>query len=215
MPPTNDKRRLLVFAKAPRPGEVKTRLIPLLGAEGAAALHAKLIKHTLTMVRQAALGPIELHGTPADDDFLRHCSGRYDARLVEQCAGDLGARMRHAFEQALSDATAAILIGTDCPALTPRHLRQAAQALSNGNDAVFCAVEDGGYALIALSRCDSSLFGDISWSTATVMQQTRERLTRLRYRWTELDPLWDIDRPADYERLVASGLLDRGRAVRA
>ena len=202
----NNPTRVLVFAKAPRPGAVKTRLIPVLGAEGAAALQAKLIKHTLGIVRQSALR-MELHGAPASDPFLTYCGARYNATLLEQCAGDLGARMLNAFTTALAGGGSAILIGTDCPSLTARHLRQAAQALAAGNDAVITPTEDGGYALIGLARCDPHLFSDIAWSSAQVMEQTRTRLRDLSWRWTELEMLWDVDRPADYERLNASGLI--------
>lgn len=196
-----------MFAKAPRPGAVKTRLIPLLGAEGAAALHARLIKHTLATARRAGAAMLELHGAPADDPFLRFCAARYNARLVEQCEGDLGARMHHAFERALADCRHALLIGTDCPSLSAHHLRSAGQALSDGNDAVLVPVEDGGYALVGLARCDARLFEGIGWSGPAVMDETRTRLRELDWRWTELESLWDVDRPADYERLLASAAL--------
>lgn len=201
--------RVLVFAKAPRPGVAKTRLVPLLGGEGAAALHARLVKHALETARRAALGAIELHGAPADDDFLRYCAERYGAALIDQTEGDLGARMRAALEAALAACARVVLIGADCPALTPRHLRAAARALDEGHDAVFAPAEDGGYALIGLTRCAPGLLEGISWSTAAVMDETRERLRALGWRWLELDTLWDIDRPEDYQRLLASRLLER------
>lgn len=201
--------RVLVFAKAPRPGLAKTRLVPVLGDEGAAALHARLVKHALETARRAGLGAIELHGAPADDDFLRDCAERHGAALIDQTDGDLGARMAAALESALAVSARAVLIGSDCPALTPRHLRAAARALHEGHDAVFAPAEDGGYALIGLTRCDPRLLENISWSTAAVMDETRERLLALGWRWRELDTLWDVDRPEDYERLVASRLLER------
>ena len=206
MPPTS--RRVLVFAKAPVPGAAKTRLIPLLGAEGAAALHARLVKHTLATARQAALGTIELHGAPADDDFLRHCAARYPAELIDQSEGDLGERMCTALRSALAAVDHAILIGTDSPALTARHLRHAAQALAQGHDAVIVPAEDGGYVLIGLARVDPALFDGIEWSTAHVMEQTRERLRALGWRWVELETLWDVDLPEDYARLVEARLLE-------
>ncbi|MBI2296359.1 MAG: hypothetical protein HYU76_10090, partial [Betaproteobacteria bacterium] len=85
---------VMVFAKAPRPGAVKSRLIPLLGAEGAAALHVRLVKRTLATARAAAFGRIELHCSPdTDDPFLRFCGGHYGAVLAPQAKGELGARM--------------------------------------------------------------------------------------------------------------------------
>ena len=213
MPPTSSDRRVLLLAKAPRPGLVKTRLVPLLGTEGAAALQARLIKHALKTAREASLGAIELHGAPADDDFLRYCAGHYGAALLPQAAGDLGERMRSALGRALEAADCAILIGADCPALTTRHLRLAAHALDDGDDAVFAPTEDGGYALVGLKRCDARLFEGIAWSTPTVMDETRARLRGLGWRWHELDTLWDVDRPGDYERLLASGLLEHASSV--
>ena len=211
MPPTTS--RTLVFAKAPRPGAAKTRLIPRLGAEGAAALHARLVEHTLAMAREAAVGSLELHATPAEDDFLRRCAARYGAKLVAQCDGDLGQRMRGALANALDESECAVLIGTDCPALAAKHLRLAARALREGSDAAFSPTEDGGYALIGLARRDDRLFEGIAWSTTSVMEETRERLRSLSWRWHELETLWDVDHPADYERLLASALLERsGRA---
>ncbi len=210
---TSSDASLLVFAKAPRPGEVKTRLIPLLGEQGAAALHARLLRRTLAAARASGIGQIELHCAPdCDDPFLRFCGGRYGVSLVSQAEGDLGARMRHAFETGLARTRRVIMIGTDCPALTVRHLRTAERVLSAGWDAVLAPTEDGGYALIGLTRCDARLFEDIAWGTANVMNDTRKRLTALGWRWRELKMLWDVDRPEDYERLARSGLLDARRA---
>jgi rSAM/selenodomain-associated transferase 1 len=213
MRPINKNRRVLVLAKAPRPGLAKTRLIPVLGAEGAAALQARLVEHTLQTVTSAGLGRIELHGTPAEDDFLRDRAARYETRLVPQSDGDLGARMFASLSCALSESASAILVGTDCPALTPHVLRRAARVLETGSEAVFVPTEDGGYALVGLTRCDPRLFDAISWGSTTVMSDTREHLQALGWRWAELETLWDVDTPEDYERLVASRLLGaRGRS---
>ena len=158
MPRTSSDTRLIVFTKAPNPGAVKTRLIPLLGEAGAAALHRRLIERTLAMARAAAVGPVELHGAPdASDPFLGECAQRYGALLTSQVPGNLGARMAAAMEQTLSSARYAILIGTDCPGLNAGHIREARDALAAGAHAVVAPAEDGGYALIALARCDRRL----------------------------------------------------------
>ena len=198
---TGNRNPLLVFAKAPQPGAVKTRLIPALGAEGAAALHARLVKRTLATARLAACNSLELHVDSIDDKFLRDCSARYAARLVPQRGADLGERMLHAFEEVFvrGSAKSAVLIGSDCPALTPSHLRAAMHALQT-HDAVFAPAEDGGYVLIGLARADSSLFENVAWGTDCVMQCTRERLRHLGRSWLELDTLWDVDRPFDLAR---------------
>lgn len=197
---------VLVFAKAPLAGRVKTRLAPLLGMEGAASLHARLVARTIAIANRAAVGAVQLHGDPIENDFLRACAGRHIAGLVQQQGRDLGERMLHAFQHALAQPNAgAILIGTDCPPLTARHLRMACKALRDGDDAAFLPTEDGGYALIALNRADPRVFEDVAWGTTAVMSQTRDRMNAIGWRWSELDTLWDVDRPADYERLVAFG----------
>lgn len=206
---------VIVFAKAPRPGEVKTRLAPPLDAEGAAALHVKLVRHTLDMVRDASCRSVRLCCAPDEDDpFFRFCAAHYGVALRRQAAGNLGERMHDALRDALATHARALLIGTDCPALTARHLQQADSALCDGADAVFVPCEDGGYALIGLTRIDGRLFDGITWATGGVMEETRARLKNIGWTWCELETLWDVDRPEDYRRLVASGLLARGEAQR-
>ncbi|MCC7485472.1 MAG: TIGR04282 family arsenosugar biosynthesis glycosyltransferase [Burkholderiales bacterium] len=198
---------IVVFARAPVPGTVKTRLAPLVGPEAAAALHARLVEHALATARRAGHARIELHVTPSvDEAFFRYCAAHYRVALAEQSGGDLGARMHAAFERVLAAQARAILIGSDCPALSEHHLRQAERCLREGADAVFAPCEDGGYALVGLRRAERRLFEGIAWGGSTVMAETRERLAGLRWRWRELETLWDVDRPADYERLIASGL---------
>lgn len=200
---------IVVFARLPAPGAVKTRLIPLLGPEGAAALHARLVKRTLATARAAALRPIWLYGAPGiDDPFFRFCAAQFGAELAAQAGPDLGARMLAAFQSALAVHPRVLLVGTDCPALTARHLRQADRALRDGADAALAPCEDGGYALIGLRRVEARLFSGIAWGGDTVMADTRTRLTALGWRWRELETLWDVDRPEDYQRLLATGFLD-------
>ena len=204
---------VIVFAKAPQPGSVKTRLIPLLGAEVAAALQVRLVKHALETATKA-LRPVELHCVPdANDPFFRFCAGNYGVTVRAQVEGDLGARMLAAFKQSLTEHACVLLIGSDCPALTARHLRQADRSLRDGADAVFIPCEDGGYALIGLQRVEAALFDGMTWGGEHVMADTRARLTALGWRWRELETLWDVDRPEDYTRLMGSGLLDSRRAT--
>lgn len=205
-----DGTLLIVFAKAPRPGEVKTRLAPLLAAEDAAGLHARLVKHTLATARAASFPGLELHCAPvADDPFFRYCAERYGAALqVQPEEGDLGARMEAAVSDGLRRAARVLLIGCDCPALTASHLRQADRFLREGADAVFVPCEDGGYSLVGLHRVARRVFENVPWGGPDVMETTRARLREIGWTWRELETLWDVDRPEDYQRLVASALLD-------
>ena len=199
----NIETPVIVFAKAPQPGAAKTRLIPLIGAEGAARFHANMVKHTLSTALNARIGPVELHCAPdTQDEFFSACAGRYRVMLYPQVGADLGARMQRAFEQGLAGYRQAIIIGCDCPLLKTHHLRAACAALAD-HDAVLIPSEDGGYALIGLAHCDALLFEHIEWGTGSVLATTRERLHKLGWRWKELETLWDIDRPEDYARWQA------------
>lgn len=206
---TNPDLAILVFAKAPVPGAAKTRLIPLLGAERAAALQDRLLHQALATARAAAPAHLQLWCAPdTTHPALIAASQIHCATLHAQQGEDLGARMAHAFEQALLCTPKVIVIGTDCPVLTVKHLHQAAAALRNGDDGVFIPAEDGGYALIGLSRHEPHLFAGIDWGSERVMQQTREHLRACGLRWQELETLWDVDRPQDWQRLQQSGLLN-------
>jgi rSAM/selenodomain-associated transferase 1 len=193
----------MVFAKAPTPGRVKTRLVPALGERAAAELHRQLAERTLSTAVAAGLGAVELWCAPATDDaFFAACARQYGISLRAQGEGDLGMRMARALEHALLGGSPGLLVGSDCPVLTAEYLREAAAALAGGNDAVFGPAEDGGYVLIGVARKPSAqLFADIAWGEAMVMQETRARLSRLGWRWRELATLWDVDRPEDLPRL--------------
>lgn len=196
----SDDVAVVVMAKAPVPGTVKTRLVPALGVRGAAMLHAELAHRTLVTACEAAL-PIVLACAPdARHPFFVACAAQHDLSLHKQHGSDLGERMVDALRYTLADYQAAILIGCDCPALAASDLRAAADALRNGVDAVLLPVEDGGYALIGMRRPDPAVFEGIAWGTAQVADATRDRLRALHWRWTELRTLWDLDRPADLLR---------------
>lgn len=200
--PTDTGCRVVVFAKAPEPGKVKTRLIPALGKAGAAALHRRLVMHSLRAAQDAELGPVELWCAPdTHHAFFAECERDFGVSLHSQCEGDLGARMRRALETVLGRAVRAILVGSDIPALSAQYLRDAERALSHAHDAVIGPVEDGGYVLIGLARCDPELFRDIPWGEPEVLAETRRRIAALRWRCLELPTLWDVDRPEDLERL--------------
>jgi hypothetical protein len=174
---------VLVFSRAPVPGRVKTRLVPRLGEWRAARLHARLTRHALRAAQAAACGPVELCDTS------------------KQRGADLGERMHHALTRALRRHRAAIIIGADCPALRPRHLRRAARWLAGGCDVVIAPAEDGGYALIGAKRVSPLLFSAIAWGGSAVYESTVRKLVSLGYRWRALERLWDVDRPADLGRL--------------
>jgi len=190
--------RVIVFAKAPVPGSAKTRLIPALGAAGAARFHARLVERALGTACAASLGPVELCCAPnRSHPFFAECAARFGVALTDQGAGDLGERMH----LALAAGLPAVLIGADCPAMTPDYLRQAANALSAGQDVALGPAEDGGYVLIAANRIRPDAFARIGWGGPDVMEEQRARLREVGWRWSELPPLWDVDRPEDLARI--------------
>jgi rSAM/selenodomain-associated transferase 1 len=193
-----------ILAKAPLPGLAKTRLAPVLGTEGAANLQARFIERAVTTAQSAAVGRVTLWVTPdRDHPVFQTLAALLGVTLAVQPDGDLGARMLAAIAAANGPA---IVIGTDCPALTPDHLRAAARTLADGVDVAIVPVDDGGYGLIGMQRPEPALFAGMTWSTSSVMAETRRRLTRLGLSWREPARLWDVDVPADLERLSRAGL---------
>ena len=193
--------RIIVFAKAPRPGLAKTRLIPALGAAGAAALAARMLAHTLDQALASGVGVVELCAAPAPGDAMwQGVELPEGLALTAQGEGDLGERMARAGQRAGEAGAGVLLIGTDCPALDAACLRRAASALDEA-DAVIAPTADGGYALLGLRRFDASLFADIAWSTPTVAAATLARLHALGWSCTRLPLLHDIDEPVDLGHL--------------
>ena len=202
----NETIAIAVLAKAPLPGFAKTRLIPALGAEGAALLQARLVEHSVATACAARIGPVTLWGAPDESHPLFQAIGaRLGVTLARQDGGDLGERMLAAV--AAADMPV-LVIGTDCPALTADHLRAAADILRGGTDAAIIPAEDGGYALIGLRAPARTLFSEMRWSVPSVMEETRRRLRDLGMRWQEPVTLWDLDLPEDIERLRQIGLHD-------
>jgi len=196
---------LLIFAKAPQPGRVKTRLASHLGAQRAAQIHRQLVQHSLATLGD---GPwtTQLWCAPGcGHPFFLHCRQHHRLSLHRQQGADLGQRMHHALAAALRRSAMAILIGSDCPYLTPAYLAEALVALRRGNDGVLVPAPDGGYVLIGLRRPQAMLFKDVPWGGAGVLAKTRERFRQAGLRWQELPPLEDIDEAQDLERLLRRG----------
>ncbi len=193
--------RILIFAKAPVAGLAKTRLIPSLGAQGAAELARRMLAHTLEQALSAGVGPVELCVTPSPPDpAWQAFSAPASVTWSDQGDGDLGARMARAAQRSDASGEAVLLIGTDCPALDATQLRVAAQSLETF-DAALVPSSDGGYVLLGLKRFHASLFKDIVWSTDTVARETLLRLQQLGCRVHIYPGVHDIDEPADLQWL--------------
>lgn len=194
---------VIVYAKAPVPGQVKTRLAPALDAASAALLHAALVERALETAQAAGLSGVVLCCAPdASHAFFETCAEDFAVDLSEQGEGDLGARMLRTLQQALGEFHAVIIIGADAPAVTAKHLRTAADALAE-LDVVLSPAEDGGYVLIGARRTAPAMFDGIEWGSEKVLEQQRQALLACGLGWKELDTLWDVDRPEDLPRLKA------------
>lgn len=197
------KSALLVFTRAPVPGQTKTRLIPLLGAQGAAEFHQSVLQSTLAEVNTSDFGTVEIWcTTEKDHPFLKQCGLDYSCAIKIQQGNDLGERMHHATETALAGNAFVVIIGSDCPAITTEILNQSYQHLSNGKDAVLGPAKDGGYYLIGLKKPNSLIFQDITWGEANVAERTRQNFASLKLDYVELEELDDIDTPEDYQRFI-------------
>jgi uncharacterized protein len=206
MPPANPEPiGIAILTKAPEPGRVKTRLAMMLSVEGATALHERFVTRTVAAAAEAATGPITIWASPNEKHpFFHELAKRFPLSFARQSEGDLGERMHTAVAHATGPT---LVIGTDCPVLSATHLRDAAEVLRGGADAVVLPADDGGYVLIGLRRPIPELFTDMAWSSDGVMLETRSRLRHLGLSWREpAAQLWDVDRPTDVMRMRREGL---------
>ncbi|MDT8309944.1 MAG: TIGR04282 family arsenosugar biosynthesis glycosyltransferase [Methylophaga sp.] len=189
------------MAKAPLPGFCKTRLIPVLGEAGAAALAMQMLNYTINIAIKSAAGSVECCMTPSPV-FLPGSVTNYPPEVIwsKQVDGDLGMKMAAIVSRVIDEGESVILLGTDCPGLTSTHIQQAAKWLEQG-DASLIPVDDGGYCLIGLNQYAAALFTDMPWSTREVAEVTRQRIVALGWRLFEIEPLFDIDDPEDLSRL--------------
>ncbi|MHB8790018.1 MAG: TIGR04282 family arsenosugar biosynthesis glycosyltransferase [Desulfobulbaceae bacterium] len=202
------QEEIILFSRYPRAGRVKTRLIPRLGSKGAAGLHAYLTEQALAGAREAAgLRPalLSLWYTGASHQQMTDWLGSA-LPLLPQQGKDLGERMASAFQAAWTQGVQrVVLIGSDCPGLTPALIVQALAELDR-HDLVLGPASDGGYYLIGLRRSVApealaSLFCDVPWGDATVCRVTLARATAAKLTINTLQELHDIDRPEDLRHL--------------
>lgn len=195
---------IIIFAKAPVAGRVKTRLIPALGAEGAAELARKMLERTVEEALAAGLGTPELcvDPDPSHADWTRIAAANV-CGLSFQGEGDLGERLERAAARALARFGSVLLIGTDCPDVDRTVLRQLASDLQS-HDAAICPAEDGGYVALGLTKFDPSLFRGIAWSTSSVAQETIQRIEELGWTLAVGPTLRDIDTAEDLEAARSS-----------
>lgn len=193
------RNQLIIFTRYPEPGKTKTRMIPLLGEEGAATLQRQMTEHTLKQaiqLQQIFSTSITIYFASGDEQLMQNWLGK-SFSYKRQKEGDLGQRMQVAFEEAsIAQMSKVIIIGTDCPELNENLLADAFKALDRHNLVLGPAL-DGGYYLIGLNRLISELFKDINWGTSEVFAQTQKIARQMNLSIYSLPILNDIDRPED------------------
>ncbi len=194
---------LLIFTRAPYPGEVKTRLIPMLNAAGAARLQATLLQRVLAEVLGGRRMPTQLWYAGRPHPLLQSLAHRYRIDLRRQQGGDLGARMAYACRAALRRCHAVLMIGSDCPRLRKADLESAAANLNPGgkncSDVVLGPALDGGYYLLGLRRPRPPLFQGLPWGGPRVLEISLRRCRLMGLRIRLLGRRRDLDRPEDLE----------------
>ncbi|MBX7492153.1 TIGR04282 family arsenosugar biosynthesis glycosyltransferase [Qipengyuania sp. 1NDW9] len=179
--------KLSIFARLPVPGQVKTRLVPAVGEEGAARIYARLLAHTVEVAKESGLD-FELRVTGGEVEAFHSLFGS-NVAVVDQGGGDLGAKMARVEAPAL-------LIGSDCPGISVPLLQAAAGALDDRR-VVLGPANDGGYYLIGFTEPVPFLFEDMEWSTPKVLPETLTRLAERGYGPAILPELADIDTGED------------------
>lgn len=203
--PRHPDARILIFAKAPVPGQVKTRLIPTLGPEGAARLAEALLERLVTGLAAARLAHLELWCAPdSGHPVFASLAAREGLGCYPQLGADLGERLCAGAEDALTRGARVLLIGADIPDLDASYCEQALEALRSV-DCVMGPAEDGGYVLLGLKRPAPLLFERMPWGTDAVGRLTRIRIQQLGWRHRGLPTLWDLDRPEDLGRAWRGG----------
>lgn len=196
---------IVIMAKAPEPGAVKTRLAPLLGQAGCAELQRRLIQHTVRWALRAA-DLVSVAYAPAGAGELLAGLVPPAVALFPQRGASLGARMQAACADAAGRHHGPLaLIGTDAPLLGPSHVHAAFAELAQGADACLIPARDGGYVLIALTNLDAAAFDipDGAWGGPDVLEQTLEALARAGLRAALLPAVPDLDTPGDVMALKA------------
>jgi uncharacterized protein len=193
---------LLVFAKAPRAGQVKTRLAQRLGAEQALNAYRTLLAQLGGNFDDLPNVTVWFSPVDGESELLPFFPSRWKFRA--QVGADLGERLAGAFAASFATGAARVaVIGSDCPYASAEDVRQAWSALEE-NDVVFGPAEDGGYWLIAMKKTQPGLFVGIDWGTGTVLGQSLAKADQLSLRSLLLRRLPDVDTESDWLRFVAS-----------
>lgn len=195
------EKALIIFAKAPVKGKVKTRLTPEYSPAEASLIHQQLLEYSVANLSCMPEVDVSLQCAPDQNhNFFKYLMAQYNISLSDQVTGDLGKKMSTALFNTLLDYKKVILIGADIPAIDTDYIQWAFKKLDR-NPVVLGPAEDGGYVLVGLTKPEPNMFENIEWGSSQVLEQTIAQLEPdiplL------LDTLWDVDRPEDVERFNA------------
>lgn len=199
------KRAVLFFVKYPEPGRVKTRMAAAVGSLRAAEIYRVMVQETCRRLPRAGMDLIVCFDPPerreAVIEWLSPDCGDLHPAFLAQAGGDLGNRIKEAFEQAFRDGYDQVaVIGSDCPEISPLIFEETWGALRE-HDVALGTTSDGGYYLLALSAAQPELFHEIAWSTDAVAGQTLDRIREGNLRVYRLPELDDVDTESDWLRL--------------
>jgi|TARA_B100002003_G_scaffold229152_1_gene238205 hypothetical protein len=199
-------RALVIFAKAPIPGTVKTRLCPPLSPEEATALHSSFLMDTIEQTKKG-LGKLKADRFVACDPSMEHpfftaMRSHHGVQLLQQRGNDLGQRMEGAIRELLDrDYSSVVITGCDIPTLPVEEISRAFGLLEE-QDCVLGPCTDGGYYLIGLRCLYPELFSDIPWGTSAVLNLTKKKADVLNLKLGFTTPWFDIDTPDDLRTLL-------------
>jgi len=195
--------QILIFAKSPVAGQVKTRLAETIGSEQACKVYEALLTRTLDTALSAQLAPVCCYTDDTEHAYFKRWKQK-GVLFKQQVGADLGQRMQQAFIHELKLYAPVVLIGSDCPVITVEHLSAACHALDGDTEAVITPTLDGGYVLLGLKKLHPKIFSNIQWSSKHVFRQTVEHLDSLSLKWQQLNTLWDLDTAEDHQKWLST-----------
>ena len=202
------KQLIQIFTKAPIPGNVKTRLAREIGAEKATELHISMFEHILSVSDSLPNTDIEIWYTPAKSHPYFEKLEELHFTTKQQTGEDLGDRMFAAIKEGLLNYENIVLVGSDCPAITTKHLKQAFDILTAGYPYTFIPATDGGFVLIGATEIKEAIFRGVKWGSSDVMKTIEENLILYAKSYRLLTPLEDIDRESDLKHIPKLKIFD-------
>ena len=194
----------MLFARLPILGKVKTRLRDALPETKILALYEAMFKRVASLLDESNLAQVQLWldtDSASENEFVLDLPESF--KMNEQVGRDLGEKMNFAINESLAskNSKCALLIGSDCPAITYDYLNKALRLLSGGTELVLGPAEDGGYVLIGVNKSYPELFQGIKWGGDEVLEKTIQKAKKIGVDYVCLESLWDVDRPDDLGRL--------------